>query len=156
MEVIMGYDEGWERGMFAISQMAAAAAIVAEAEATSHRQMGGPELLIVAAESRRVVWGHVRDVATEAARRPGSGCTEAAGESLDAQTKGWVEALFAIRGMATAAEGAAAAEAAEHRRSTAPVELLLVAAESRRCIWAYVRSFTGDGAAHPPASVMHA
>ena len=151
----MGYDEGWKQAMLAIRQMAAAAAGVAEAEATGHRQMGGPEVLTVAAESRRVVWKHVRDTVTDSARRPGLGRAEAASEPLDEQTRGWVEALLAIMEMATAAEGAAAAEAVEHRRSTAPVELLLVAAESRRCIWAYVRSFTSDGATHPPASVMH-
>ncbi len=153
----MGYDEGWKQAMLAIRSVSAAAATIATSEAESHRLLGGSQILVVAAESRRVVWGRVRDMASEAARMPGLGRTEdmppASSWSLHEQTQGWVEALLVLKALAKSAEQTAAAEAAEHRRSPAPVEMLMIAAESRRCIWACVCSLADEHVAHPRFAV---
>lgn len=153
----MAYDEGWKQAMLAIRSVSAAAATIASSEAESHRLLGSSQILIVAAESRRAVWGRVRDMASEAARMPGLGRTEdmppASSWSPDGQTQGWAEALLVLKALAKSAEQTAAAEAAEHRRSPGPVEMLTIAAESRRCVWACVRSLADEHVAHPRFAV---
>jgi hypothetical protein len=155
----MGYDEGWKQAMLAICSLSARAATIAASEAESHRLLGGSQILIVAAESRRAVWGRVRDMVSESARMPRLGRTDdmpsASSWSSNEQAQGWVEALLVLVALATSAEQTAAAEVAEHRRSPGPVEMLVIAAESRRCIWACVRSLADEHTAHPPAPVMH-
>lgn len=154
----MGYDEGWKQAMLAIRSVSAAAATIATSEAESHRLLGGSQILIVAAESRRAVWGRVRDLVSESARMPGLGRTEdmppASSWSLDERVQGWTEALLVLKVLAKSAEQTASAEAAEHRRSPGPVEMLAIAAESRRCVWACVRSLADEHVAHPPASAL--
>ena len=153
----MEYDEGWTRAMLAIRSVSSAAEAIAASEAESHRSLGGSQILVVAAESRRVVWGRVRDMASEAARMPGLGRTDdmppANSWSPDGQTQGWAEALLVLKALAKSAEQTASAEAAEHRRSPGPVEMLAIAAESRRCIWACVCSLADEHVAHPRLAV---
>lgn len=81
------YEKGWRDAMEKVRDIAARASATAASEASSHRVSGVSDLLTIAAESRRAVWGCVVDFTDAYSKNPrlGRRPTVQDGKSLKAE-----------------------------------------------------------------------